>query len=928
MVWVGWMMAVTTSRAAPGHPGPEATSRSPWLDRVAVAVAALAVLASLGSTLTGARAFHGTSVINAFEPFRSEAGPDAPVRAGLGDTVDVILPSRASFASQVRDGTVPLWNPLVIGGTPHAAIPNHGTFHVFNLPFVLLPLIAAPAYAKLLELVAALALTFAFARRLGLSRAAALLGGVVFAFSGFQVALTNWAHPQAAALVPGMFWATEWYMQERRRAALAILALLVAGSLLAGFPAVTVFGLTATGAYALTRVLRSSPGLRHQAESLAALAGAVLLGVGISALQLLPFVPWLASLDTSDRERALGATLPPEWLLTSVVPDAFGSFADGTFFGSMHYAEGQSFVGGAALVLAVVGLAVRGRDLPRGTRGFLGGGIVVMTVLVYHGGILLALLQRIPPFDTNPVGRSRVVLAFFLAVAAATGWDRLERLEAQHRRRVAAAVLGGTVLAAAVVVTAVLGARSDHMARYVATRSLPAVLAVGAVFILAVVRFAGRRAVTVTVAAALVLPVVAFESVVFARSYWPVTEARYFYPATPTHAWLADALGPDRFVSTDRAMYENTTAVYGLRGTTGRGFHDPRWAELLREVDADVFHRSPTWSSFSDAAELLHGAPIIDRLGGRFLVTTTEELLAEPDPTASVRGATAAAGALRWDVVAGPLRGVEVVLADPLTAAGPRPRLRVTLAARGDVIVGERGTRSGFGAESVRIPLAGEDLPPGSDLEIRLEGLDLDGTLAVAVNEDGEVPLVPLRPADDGLRLVATDGALVYERTTAAPRIRWATDAVVIEDEAERLRVLGEGTLTADTVVLEASVAGGPQAAGEAARLVLLEDGPDAIRVAVDADGPGFLVIGDAMQRGWRATVDDESAPLLAADHAGVAVAVPDGASEVRFVYRPEGLLPGRLVTAFGLASVGVLLLLDRRRRRPSAASPAESPGG
>ena len=137
----------------------------------------------------------------------------------------------------------------------------------------------------------------------------------------------------------------------------------------------------------------------------------------------------------------------------------------------------------------------------------------------------------------------------------------------------------------------------------------------------------------------------------------------------------------------------------------------------------------------------------------------------------------------------------------------------------------------------------------------------------------------------DGLRVMRADGAVVYERLHALPRIRWASHAEVIADPAARIHAL-RSSIPTSTVVLSQL---GPQGSGAPATLDVLEDGNTQLRVSVDATGAGYLVIADALQDGWRAEVDGRSVPLRAADHAGVAVLVPAGEHEVTVRYRPDG---------------------------------------
>jgi uncharacterized membrane protein YfhO len=74
----------------------------------------------------------------------------------------------------------------------------------------------------------------------------------------------------------------------------------------------------------------------------------------------------------------------------------------------------------------------------------------------------------------------------------------------------------------------------------------------------------------------------------------------------------------------------------------------------------------------------------------------------------------------------------------------------------------------------------------------------------------------------------------------------------------------------------------------------------------VQAGRAGYVVLADAFDPGWRATVDGEPAPLLRANVAFRAVAVPAGRHVVEMVYRPRAVILGLALTLLTLALVAV----------------------
>ena len=124
-------------------------------------------------------------------------------------------------------------------------------------------------------------------------------------------------------------------------------------------------------------------------------------------------------------------------------------------------------------------------------------------------------------------------------------------------------------------------------------------------------------------------------------------------------------------------------------------------------------------------------------------------------------------------------------------------------------------------------------------------------------------------------------------------------------DEKARLATLSSGMLRPDQVVLNAS---GPATDGLPATVAVDSDGTDEIRTTVDAQGAGYLVVADADQVGWRATVDGKDAPLVAADQGVVAVPVPAGKHTVALHFAaPHGTLGAAISIVTLLILLGVL---------------------
>lgn len=100
----------------------------------------------------------------------------------------------------------------------------------------------------------------------------------------------------------------------------------------------------------------------------------------------------------------------------------------------------------------------------------------------------------------------------------------------------------------------------------------------------------------------------------------------------------------------------------------------------------------------------------------------------------------------------------------------------------------------------------------------------------------------------------------------------------------------------------------GCRAASTPARV--LDYRPGLVRVSVDAPCPGWLVLADAYDAGWVATVNRAPTPVLRANLTQRAVRIPGGPSQVEFLYRPAWLRPLATLSAAGWLTVALLLIL------------------
>ncbi len=317
------------------------------------------------------------------------------------------------------------------------------------------------------------------------------------------------------------------------------------------------------------------------------------------------------------------------------------------------------------------------------------------------------------------------------------------------------------------------------------------------------------------------------------------------------------------------------------------------WAAVLAVLavgDLALFHRNAIPLAPRDL--YLHRPPVVDALremgAGRLYVydyTQRGPNLAGP-PSGRVH--TLASVPVGWDF-------------DQALALGMQQTLAPATAGRWEL-------RSGFEIDyrglqpSAFTRLTG--VVRGLDREAQLRLLRLGAiTHVVALHAEGFEDLVPAGTWETLL----VDPLRVFRVPDPLPRARVVGGARVADDTLGLDALLDAGFDPAREVLLASGEASLP--APEVPGTVrILEERSDRVALEADVRAPALVVLADAFDPGWRATLDGASAPVLRANLAFRAVRVPAGRHRIEMVYRPWALVAGLAVSAVAVLSALVLL--------------------
>ncbi len=177
-------------------------------------------------------------------------------------------------------------------------------------------------------------------------------------------------------------------------------------------------------------------------------------------------------------------------------------------------------------------------------------------------------------------------------------------------------------------------------------------------------------------------------------------------------------------------------------------------------------------------------------------------------------------------------------------------------------------------------------------------------------------------PFEDLVPVLSLPGLpTLYRSDTALPRAFVVHAARVADDEEAQAAFVDPAQPLRHTALLsEGEPLEGPGCEGSAARVT--GAGLSWVEVALEACGPGYLLLSDSYFPGWEATLDEAPLPVRRANSVMRAVPVPTGAHTVRFDYRPLSFRLGVLPSALALGAIALALLPRKREGRPPSGVP------
>lgn len=379
------------------------------------------------------------------------------------------IPWRHYAWSLLRQGILPLWNPLNGMGAPLLANYQLAMFYPPAFPLFLLDElwgVSGLAWGFTLLVPVHLAWGAAgmtrFLKQIGAGNRGQIIGGLAFGMSGYLVARGSFfSIIWAAAWLPWvMCWVEKLVTAGDKRETLKTgltLSLLVAMMLLAGHAQLSWYSLVLAGLWFLFRTLHFG-GKVLAVRKIGILAVFGLLAVLMAAIQLFPTFEYLQQSQRAsayDIDSAMVYSFSPLRLLGYLTPELFGNPGHNDFWGYATYWEDAVYIGLAPFLLA---LTTIGWIALKKNRGMPHRSTAIFLWSISLAGIILALGENtpifpwlysyIPTFDMfQAPARWMIWPTFSLSVLAGLAADRWTVPEKKGKVILNLVAFGGIILA-------------------------------------------------------------------------------------------------------------------------------------------------------------------------------------------------------------------------------------------------------------------------------------------------------------------------------------------------------------------------------------------------------------------------------------------------------------------------------------------------
>ncbi|MBI4777546.1 YfhO family protein [Candidatus Desantisbacteria bacterium] len=517
----------------------------------------------------------------------------------LSDPVFLHYPLRELACERLKQGKITLWNPYIFCGSPLFST-NSVSFCPLNLLFLFLDPLTAYSLILILQMLLSGVFMYIFLRgSLSLGTFGALIGSIVYEFSGFFIVWLEMGI-LSGFLLPLILFFIDRAIIKRSIFYTGLAAIVLGIQLLSAFLQIGLFVLLAAAAYCLFRIFsqRDIKAIRYAALIF-------VFGIGLAAVQLIPSYELIKHSHRQPIENyRMLSPLPWQNLITFLIPDYYGNpvdynyrFIRGKFRaifeesglklppphprrGIMedNYNELCGYIGILPLILALLIFLKRDKNAL-----FFASAALISLLLALGSPLYHLLFVGVPGCNRLIISRFIFLYTFGVAVTAALGSNMLNTKGIKRYS-------GGIILLFGLIIAISLYLGNKYVSADYFQFLNPSLLTplllllAGGIILLNISRIRGSIIKTA------ILIIIVFDLFSFGLKYNPFVPRYELYPATPELKFLSDRLQnceeKGRIAAFEHILPPSINIAYGLETPEGYDAMFPkRYDEFMNLVD-------------------------------------------------------------------------------------------------------------------------------------------------------------------------------------------------------------------------------------------------------------------------------------------------------------------------------------------------------
>ncbi len=522
----------------------------------------------------------------------------------LSDPVFLHYPLRKLACERLKEGKITLWNPYIFCGSPLFSS-NSVSFCPLNLFFIFFDPLTAYSLILILQMLLSGVCMYIFLRgSLRLCPFAALIGGIIYEFSGFSIVWLEMGI-LSGFLLPLILFLMDRAIIKRSMFYTGLAGIVLGIQLLSAFLQIGLFVLLATTAYSLFRIF-----LNRDIKAVRYAALVFVFGIGLAAVQLIPSYELIKhSHRQSIEDYRMLCPLPWQNLITFLVPDYYGNPVDYNYksirgeFRSIfekynlklppphpgrgimqdNYNELCGYIGILPLILAFLIIFLK-RDK---NAIFFASFTLISLLLVLGSPLYYLLFVGVPGCNRLIISRLIFLYTFGAAISAAIGSNYLAvSLSNMDNSKKIKLYSGGIILLFGIIIATSLYLGNKYVAadyfQYLNPSFLTPLLLllISAIILLNIVRLRGFIIKTA------ILLIVVFDLFLFSLKYNPFVPRHEMYPPTPELTLLQNIKEKSRIAAFEHIFPPSINIAYGLETSEGYDAMFPkRYDEFMNLVD-------------------------------------------------------------------------------------------------------------------------------------------------------------------------------------------------------------------------------------------------------------------------------------------------------------------------------------------------------